>query len=69
MARGKSVLEKMIAAMNKGGDAAKHAVLRTKDIEIFAKPTPKKSHALKKSPSPVNGGEKPGQRGGVKAGQ
>jgi hypothetical protein len=53
MARAKSVLEKMIAAMNRGGDAAKHAVLRTKDIEIVAKPRPKKSRALKKSPIPL----------------
>ena len=53
MARAKFVLEKMIAAMNKGSDAAKHAVLRIKDIEIFAKPTPKKSHTLKKSPIPL----------------
>ena len=53
MAMAKFVLEKMIAAMNKGGDAAKHAVLRTKDIEIFAKPTPKKSRTLKKSPIPL----------------
>jgi hypothetical protein len=30
----------MITAMNKGDDAAKHAVLRVKDVEIFAKPTP-----------------------------
>jgi hypothetical protein len=43
----------MIAAMNRGGDAARHVVLRDKDIEIFAKPTPKKTRALKKSPIPL----------------
>ena len=53
MASAKSVLEKMIAAMNRGGDAARHVVLRASDIEIFAKPTPKKSRALKKSPIPL----------------
>ena len=53
MASAKSVLQRMIAAMNRGGDAATHAVLRTKDIEIFAKPTLKKTRALKKSPIPL----------------
>ena len=53
MASAKSVLEKMIAAMNRGGDVANHAVLRAKDIEMFAKPKPKKSRALKKSPIPL----------------
>jgi hypothetical protein len=42
MASAKSVLEKMIAAMNRGRDAAKNAVLKAKDIDTFAKPTPKK---------------------------
>ena len=48
MASAKSVLEKMIAAMNRGGDAAKRAILRAKDIDMFAKPTPKKTRAPKK---------------------
>jgi len=53
MASAKSVLEKMIAAMNRGGDASKRAILRAKDIDMFAKPTPKKARALKKSPIPL----------------
>ena len=54
MAGAKSVLERMIAAMNRGSDAAKRAVLKAKDIEIFAKPKPKKKkHAKKKSPLPL----------------
>ena len=53
MASAKSVLEKMITAMNRRGDASKRALLRAKDVEIFAKPTPKKSRALKKSPIPL----------------
>jgi hypothetical protein len=53
MASAKSVLEKMITAMNRGGDAAKRAILRAKDIDMFAKPTPKKTRALKKSPLPL----------------
>jgi hypothetical protein len=53
MASAKSVLEKMIAAMNRGGDAAKRAILRAKDIDMFAKPTSKKARALKKSPIPL----------------
>ena len=53
MASAKSVLEKMIAAMNRGGDASKRAILRAKDIEIFAKPTPKTTRAPKKSPLPL----------------
>ena len=53
MASAKSVLEKMITAMNRGGDASKRAILRAKDVEIFAKPTPKKSRTLKKSPIPL----------------
>ena len=53
MASAKSVLEKMITAMNRGGDASKRAILRAKDIEIFAKPTPKNSRTLKKSPIPL----------------
>ena len=43
----------MIPAMNWGGDASKRALLRAKDIEMFAKPTPKKTRALKKSPIPL----------------
>ena len=53
MATAKSVLEKMITAMNRDGDASKRAILRAKDVETFAKPTPKKSRALKKSPIPL----------------
>ena len=53
LARTKSVLEKMITAMYRGGDSSKRAILRAKDIEMFAKPTPKKSRALKKSPIPL----------------
>jgi hypothetical protein len=39
--------------MNRGGDASKRAILRAKDIDMFAKPTPKKTRALKKSPIPL----------------
>jgi hypothetical protein len=53
MASAKSVLEKMITAMNRGGDASKRAILRAKDIDRFVKPTPKKNRALEKSPIPV----------------
>jgi hypothetical protein len=54
MASTKSVLGKMIAAMNRGRDAAKKAVLKAKDIDTFAKPTPKKKkRILKKSPRPL----------------
>jgi hypothetical protein len=53
MASAKFVLEKMITAMNRGGDASKRALLRAKDIDMFAKPTPKKARALKKSPIPL----------------
>jgi hypothetical protein len=54
MATPKSILEKMIAAMNRGSDAAKNAVLKAKDIDMFEKPTPKKKkRALKKSPLPL----------------
>ena len=49
MASAKSVLERMIAAMNRGDTAG----LRKKDIDVFAKPRPKKKRVLKKSPSPV----------------
>jgi hypothetical protein len=53
MATAKSVLERMIAAMNRGSDAAKRAVLKAKDIDMFAKPKPKKKKdAKKKSPLP-----------------
>ena len=50
MASAKSILERMIAAMNRGGDAA---VFKAKDIEVFAKPRPKKKRVLKKSPAPL----------------
>jgi len=53
MARAKTVLDKMIAAMNRGGDAAKRAILTAKETEMFVKPKPKKARALKKSPLPV----------------
>jgi hypothetical protein len=54
MASAKSVLEKMIAAMNHGRDAAKKAILKAKDIDMFAKPTPKrKKRVPKKSPLPL----------------
>jgi len=49
MASAKSVLERMIAAMNRGYTAG----LRKKDIDVFAKPRPKKKRVLKKSPSPL----------------
>jgi hypothetical protein len=53
MASAKSVLEKMITAMNRGDDASKRTILRAKDIDRFAKPTPKKTRAMKKSPIPL----------------
>jgi hypothetical protein len=41
----------MIVAMNRSGDAA---ILKTKDIEMFAKPRPlKKTRVLKRSPPPL----------------
>jgi hypothetical protein len=45
MATPKSILEKMIAAMNRGSDAAKNAVLKAKDIDMFEKPIPKRKSA------------------------
>lgn len=48
----KSVLEKMITAMYRGGDSSKRALLRAKDIEMFAKPKPE-TCSLKKSPIPL----------------
>jgi hypothetical protein len=53
MASATSILEKMIAAMNRGGDASKRALLKVKDIELSAKPKPKKTRAPKKSPLPL----------------
>jgi hypothetical protein len=53
MASATSILEKMIAAMNRGGDASKQALLKVKDIELSAKPKPKKTRAPKKSPLPL----------------
>jgi hypothetical protein len=53
MASAKSVLERMITAMNRGGDASKRAILRAKDIDRFVKPTPKKTRAMKKSSIPL----------------
>jgi hypothetical protein len=40
----------MIVAMNRSGDAA---ILKTKDIEMFAKPRMKKTRVLKRSPPPL----------------
>jgi hypothetical protein len=51
MARAKSILEKMIAAMNRGGDASKRALLKAKDIEMFAKPKTQKDRRTEKKPS------------------
>jgi hypothetical protein len=65
MASAKSVLEKMITAMNRGGDASQRAILRAKDIEMFAKPKPKNTRAGEKPYSPASirkfqgGGEAP----------
>jgi hypothetical protein len=42
MASATSILKKMIAAMNRGGDASKRALLKAKDIEMSAKPKPKR---------------------------
>jgi hypothetical protein len=50
MASTKSILARMIAAMNRGGDAARKAVLKAKDIDMFAKPKPKKTRVVKKNP-------------------
>jgi hypothetical protein len=44
----KSVLERMITAMYRGGDVSKRALLKAKDIEMFAKPKPKKFDHRKK---------------------
>jgi hypothetical protein len=49
MASAKAILERMIAAMNRGRDSA----LKARDIEVFAKPRPKKKRVLKKSPAPL----------------
>jgi hypothetical protein len=53
MAGAKSIQEKMIAAINGGGVASKRALSKAKDIEMFAKPKPKKTRAPKKSPLPL----------------
>jgi hypothetical protein len=53
MASAKSVLDRMIAAMNRGGDAAGKAVLKAKDVEMFAKPRPKRTRVVKKSLPPL----------------
>jgi hypothetical protein len=47
------VLEKMITAMYRSGDASKRALLNARGIEMFAKPKPKKTVAAKKSPLPL----------------
>jgi hypothetical protein len=47
MVSAKSVLEKMIAAMNRGGDAA---ILKATHIEMFAKPRPKKKTRVASRP-------------------
>jgi hypothetical protein len=49
VASAKFILQRMIAAMNRSRDS----ILNTRDIEVFAKPRPKKKRVLKKSPSPV----------------
>jgi hypothetical protein len=49
VASAKFILERMIAAMNRSRDS----ILNARDIEVFAKPRPKKKRVLKKSPSPV----------------
>jgi hypothetical protein len=49
VASAKFILERMIAAMNRGRDS----ILKAKEIELFAKPRPKKKRVLKKSPSPL----------------
>jgi hypothetical protein len=49
VASAKFVLERMIAAMNRSRDS----ILNARDIEVFAKPRPKKKRVLKKSPSPL----------------
>jgi hypothetical protein len=46
----KSVLERMITAMNSDGDASRRSVLGVKDI---AKPRPIRLRAPKKSPLPL----------------
>jgi hypothetical protein len=38
-----------IGMMNRGSDS----ILKGKDIEVFAKPRPKKKRLLKKSPAPL----------------
>jgi hypothetical protein len=47
MPSAKSILERMIAAMNRGETA------RKRDIDVFAKPHPKKKRVVKKSPPPL----------------
>ncbi len=61
MASPKLILEKMIAAMNRGGDAARKAVLKSRDIETFAKPTPKKKKRVVKKPAPAAGAKSAGK--------
>ena len=53
MASAKSVLDRMIAAMNRGGDAAKNFVLKAKDVDMFAKARPKRTRVVKKSLPPL----------------
>ena len=53
IASAKSVLVRMIAAMNRGGDAAKNFILKAKDIDMFAKPRPKRTRVVKKSLPPL----------------
>jgi hypothetical protein len=47
MANTKTVLQKMIAAMNRGETVWKP------ETEVFVKPRPKKKRVVKKSPPPV----------------
>ena len=39
--------------MNRGGDAAKNFVLKAKDVDVFAKPRPKRPRVMKKSLPPL----------------
>jgi hypothetical protein len=49
VASAKFILQRMIAAMNRSRDS----ILNARDIEVFAKPRPKKKRVLKEIPSPV----------------
>jgi hypothetical protein len=49
VASAKAILERMIAAMNRGRDSA----LKARDIDVFVKPRPKKKRVVKKSLAPL----------------